>query len=42
MFKRGKDAQLGRFRELRDRARTLPAHPIIGEYEGALAAIEAI
>lgn len=42
MFKRGKEAQLGRFRDLRDRARTLPTHPIIGEYESALAAIEAI
>lgn len=42
MFKRGKEAQLGRFRDLRDRARALPAHPLIGEYERALAAIEAI
>jgi (p)ppGpp synthase/HD superfamily hydrolase len=42
MFKRGRDAQLGRFRELRDRSLLLPAHPLIDEYVAVLAELEAL
>ncbi len=42
MFKRGKDAQLGRFRDLLARAKKLPAHALVDEYERALLAIEQI
>ncbi|HEY8080198.1 MAG TPA: HD domain-containing protein, partial [Labilithrix sp.] len=40
MFKRGKDAQVARFRELHERAKTLAPHPIIDEYERVLLAVE--
>ncbi len=42
MFKRGRDTQLGRFRDLRERAHALPAHPLIDEYAATLAAVEAL
>lgn len=42
MFKRGKQAQLGRFRELLARARSLPAHPLIEEYARAYDAVEKV
>jgi (p)ppGpp synthase/HD superfamily hydrolase len=42
MFKRGRDVQLGRFAELRDRARRLAAHPLIDDYAQALADVEAL
>lgn len=42
MFKRGRDAQLARFRELRERAEKLPKHALIEEYVAALGQIEAI
>jgi (p)ppGpp synthase/HD superfamily hydrolase len=40
MFKRGRDAQLARFGHLLERARRLPAHPLVDEYAGALADVE--
>jgi (p)ppGpp synthase/HD superfamily hydrolase len=40
MFKRGKDAQVGRFRDLLARATALPPHPLIAEYERTLADVE--
>jgi (p)ppGpp synthase/HD superfamily hydrolase len=42
MFKRGKPAQLERFRELLARAKALSAHALVDEYARALAAIEAV
>ncbi len=42
MFKRGKDAQVGRFTELRDRATQLPAHPLIDEYVATLNVVCAV
>jgi (p)ppGpp synthase/HD superfamily hydrolase len=42
MFKRGRDAQVGRFRALLERARTLPAHPLIDEYATTLAEVESL
>lgn len=40
MFKRGRDTQLGRFRELETRAAALPAHPLIHEYVTTLRQLE--
>ncbi len=42
MFKRGRDAQLGRFRDLQTRALALPGHPLIDEYVATLAELEAL
>jgi (p)ppGpp synthase/HD superfamily hydrolase len=43
MFKRGRDAQLGRFRDLRERTRRLAvSHPIIDEYDRTLTEVEAL
>ncbi len=42
MFKRGRDVQVGRFRDLLARAKVLPAHPLIDEYATALAEVEAL
>ena len=42
MFKRGRDAQISRFRDLRDRAQALPAHPLIDEYGVVLTEVEAL
>lgn len=42
MFKRGRDVQIGRFRDLLARARALPAHPLVDEYATTLAAVEAL
>lgn len=42
MFKRGRDAQVGRFRDLAERARRLPPHGIIDEYLAILADVEAL
>ena len=40
MFKRGRDAQLGRFRDLLARAESLAPHPLIDEYRRTLALLE--
>jgi (p)ppGpp synthase/HD superfamily hydrolase len=40
MFKRGRDAQILRFRELAERAAALAAHPLIDEYGRTLAEVE--
>jgi hypothetical protein len=42
MFKRGRDAQVGRFRDLLVRARALPEHPLIDEYASVLADVESL
>lgn len=42
MFKRGKEVQIGRFRELLDRAKSLPAHPLIDEYASTLTLVESV
>lgn len=42
MFKRGRDTQLARFHELRERAQRLPPHALIDEYATTLAGIEAL
>lgn len=42
MFKRGRDVQIGRFRELEARAVTLPEHPLVDEYVATLRALEAL
>jgi (p)ppGpp synthase/HD superfamily hydrolase len=42
MFKRGRDAQLVRFRDLEERALRLPSHPLIEEYRATLAALETL
>jgi (p)ppGpp synthase/HD superfamily hydrolase len=39
MFKRGKEAQVSRFRDLLDRARALAPHPLIDEYAAAFDAV---
>lgn len=41
MFKRGRDVQIARFRELLERARSLSPHPLIDEYAATLEAVEA-
>ena len=40
MFKRGREVQIGRFRELQTRSEALAAHPLIDEYASTLAALE--
>jgi (p)ppGpp synthase/HD superfamily hydrolase len=40
MFKRGREAQVGRFRDLLARARALAPHPLVGEYERTLLDVE--
>jgi (p)ppGpp synthase/HD superfamily hydrolase len=42
MFKRGRDAQIGRFRDLGARAARLSPHPLIDEYGAVLAQVEAL
>jgi hypothetical protein len=42
MFKRGRDAQVSRFRDLLARAKTLPAHPLIDEYETVLSEVQGV
>jgi len=42
MFKRGREAQVGRFRDLKDRALALPGHPLIDEYVATLANLELV
>ncbi len=42
MFKRGRDVQLARFRELEERASNLPPHALIAEYRVVLAEVEAV
>ncbi len=42
MFKRGRDAQIERFRALEAHAVTLPAHPLIEEYVLTLRELEAV
>ncbi|MDB4939563.1 MAG: pyrophosphokinae [Labilithrix sp.] len=42
MFKRGRDVQVGRFRDLRDRTKPLAAHPLIDEYASVLAEVESL
>lgn len=42
MFKRGRDVQLGRFRELEERAASLPKHPLIDEYVQTLRQLESV
>jgi len=42
MFKRGREAQLARFHDLRERAERLPPHPLVAEYVDTLAALERI
>lgn len=42
MFKRGRESQVGRFDELLVRAKALPAHPLIAEYESTLADVKAL
>ena len=42
MFKRGKDSQVGRFRDLLARAQVLAPHPLIDEYAATLAQVEAV
>jgi len=42
MFKRGRDVQISRFEELAERASRLPAHPLVAEYERALANVVAL
>ena len=42
MFKRGKDAQVGRFRDLLARARALPTHSLIDEYAATLSLVESV
>lgn len=41
-FKRGREAQVERFRALLERARALPGHPLVDEYARVVSAIEAI
>jgi (p)ppGpp synthase/HD superfamily hydrolase len=41
-FKRGRDAQLERFRMLLERARALPHHPLVDEYARVVSAVEAV
>jgi len=42
MFKRGRDAQVGRFRDLLVRAQALPAHPLVDEYASVLTEVESL
>ncbi|MBX3202597.1 MAG: HD domain-containing protein [Labilithrix sp.] len=42
MFKRGRDVQISRFRELEERAAALPSHPLIAEYARVLADVVAL
>jgi (p)ppGpp synthase/HD superfamily hydrolase len=42
MFKRGRDAQIDRFRDLKTRALSLPNHPLIDEYVATLTDLEAL
>jgi (p)ppGpp synthase/HD superfamily hydrolase len=42
MFKRGRDAQLARFHDLRERAERLPQHPLVTEYVTTLTALESV
>jgi (p)ppGpp synthase/HD superfamily hydrolase len=42
MFKRGRDAQLERFKDLEARARALPPHALIDEYARTLADVEGL
>ena len=42
MFKRGRDAQLERFHALLAAARRLPPHPLVDEFERALADVSAV
>lgn len=42
MFKRGKDAQIERFRALHDAAKRLRPHPLVDEYAHALSEVEAV
>lgn len=42
MFKRGRQAQLARFRELEARAQSLDTHPIIDEYSQTLGQLESL
>jgi (p)ppGpp synthase/HD superfamily hydrolase len=42
MFKRGRDAQLQRFNDLKARASTLPKHPLIDEYISVLSEVAAL
>lgn len=42
MFKRGREAQIERFRALSGHAKALPSHALIDEYEATLAALEQI
>lgn len=42
MFKRGRDAQIARFRDLEARAVTLPAHPLIDEYVATLKSLDGV
>jgi hypothetical protein len=42
MFKRGRDAQIGRFRDLLERTRALPPHALIDEYAAALGEVESL
>ncbi len=41
MFKRGKPAQIERFEALAEMCKALPPHPLIAEFEAALAAVRA-
>lgn len=42
MFKRGRDVQVGRFRDLLDRTRPLAPHPLIDEYAATLTLVESV
>lgn len=42
MFKRPRDAQLARFRELEQALEALPPHPLVDEYRRELAALEGV
>lgn len=42
MFKRGRDAQVARFRDLLERTRPLAPHALIDEYAAALAEVESL
>jgi (p)ppGpp synthase/HD superfamily hydrolase len=42
MFKRGREQQIARFRELEERATRLPAHALIDEYVQTLAMVSAL
>lgn len=42
MFKRGRDAQIERFRDLLERATKLPSHSLIDEYATTFAAVQAV